>query len=418
MTHILIAYKQFPAPSVGHAGGESLFHMMAALHRRGHTLTLVSRIADEERALLPEVEAICRRVVTVRHHRSRPGPRPWAVATSYLQLRRAIRDTVAAERPDFVHVETTQTALVAAGLPLPPSSYRTQDVNWFLVDQQLPWLSGLRRATALVKRAAMRRLEPWIAGHYDVLIAISEGDRRLLADTWDRDLLLVPLTPLQADAALRRDVPPGRLPAAPPLVDRPTADAAPAQAAGDCPTVLFVGAMARDHNQDGIRWFLDQVWSHIVAVVPDASLRIVGGSPPAWLLSRADGERVVVTGFVADLVAEYRAADVFVSPLLVAGGLLQKVLDAMALGLPVVATSVCNHGVSAAPGQHLVTADESEAFADAVVTLLRDPEARDRIAAAARSYIAATYDFDAAVDLWSGTISALCVPVPSAYGIG
>ena len=126
MAHILIAYKQFPAPSVGHAGGESLFWMMEALHRRGHELTLVSRIMDEERVHLPAVQAICRRIYLVPHHRSRSGPRALAVAQSYLDLRSKIKEVIAVERLDFVHVETTQTALAAAGLRLPPSSYRTQ----------------------------------------------------------------------------------------------------------------------------------------------------------------------------------------------------------------------------------------------------------------------------------------------------
>jgi len=408
MAHILIAYKQFPAPSAGHAGGESLFWMMAALHRRGHTLTLVSRIADEEREMLPEVEAICRKVVTVRHHRSRPGPRPWAVMVSYLELRRAMKTTVVSEQPDFIHVETTQTALIAAGLPLPPSSYRTQDVNWFLVDQQLPRLRGLHRAIALAKRAVMRWIEPWIARHYDVLIAISEGDRRLLAESWDRELLLVPLTPLddgratevlleaapvaEADVEARQD---GRFGAA-----------ASPPAAEDGPTVLFVGAMGRDHNQAGVAWFLDAVWSRIADGAPDARFCIVGGNPPDWLRTRVGSDHVVVTGFVDDLAAWYRSADVFVSPLLVAGGMLQKVLDAMALGVPVVATSVCNHGVAAVPGKHLIVADAPETFADAVISLLSDAQARTRLAAAARVYIADTYDFESAMDTWSDVIHA------------
>jgi len=381
MAHILIAYKQFPAPSVGHAGGESLFWMMEALHRRGHELTLVSRIMDEERVHLPAVEAICRRIYLVPHHRSRSGPRGLAIALSYLDLRRKIKEVVAIEQPDFVHVETTQTALAAAGLRLPPSSYRTQDVNWFLIDQSLPRLRGAERAIAYLKRAFFRWLEPWISRHYDLMLAISEGDRRLLAETCDDDhLLLVPLVPAVRPEATTV-----------PAVDGET-------------NVLFVGAMSRDHNRTGVVWFLDGVWEHIAAAVPEARLYIVGGHPPESLTSRADGEHVIVTGFVDDLGAWYRSASVFVSPLLVAGGLLQKVMDAMAMGVPVVATSVCNHGVGATPGVHLITADEPEAFAEAVIALLEDSQARLRLGGAAQAFVSAHYDLEPAVDDWSAAI--------------
>ena len=201
MAHILIAYKQFPAPSVGHAGGESLYRLMEALHRRGHRLTLVARIADDERKHLPIVEAICDTVYTVVHHRSRRGSRLLAFLRSYLELRSAMRSAIRSERPDFVHVETTQTAVTALGLRRPPASYRTQDINWFLLDQRLRRTTGIRRITYSASRGLLRRLEPWVCRRYDLMLAISEGDRRLLALECDPErLLMVPLTPASVPA--------------------------------------------------------------------------------------------------------------------------------------------------------------------------------------------------------------------------
>lgn len=384
MAHLLIAYKQFPAPSVGHAGGESLFRLMDALHRRGHRLTLVARIADEERELLPAVAAICRKVVTVPHHTSMTGPRPLALARSYLAFRAAVRRTVRAEKPDLVHVETTQTAVVALGLPLPATSYRTQDVNWFLAEQRMARMHGLRRLPARLKVWWMRRFETFVCRRYDLMLAISESDRRLLAEVCDADrLLMVPLTP-----ALRPD------------------DAvAPAVAGG--PNLLFVGAMSRDHNLAGVTWFLDEVWSRISKAAPEARFYVVGGGPPEALRARADGEHVIVTGFVDDLTAWYKAATLFVSPLLVAGGLLQKIMDAMRMGVPVVATSVCNHGVGAVPGRDLVTADTAPAFAEAVIDLLSDPATRRQIGAAGQAYVVEHYSLDAAVDRWEAAMMGL-----------
>jgi len=384
MARILFIYKQFPAPGVGHAGGESLFKLMEALYRRGHGLSLVARMLDEERPLLPHVEAICERVDTVPHHRSLPGPRPLAVLRSYMALRRATRRALHDLRPDLVHIETTQTALALLGVQLPKSSFRTQDVNWFLQQQRAAHTRGLRQLWAKATGALYRRLEPALWRRYDLLLAISEGDKALLAAAGGtQPLLLLPLTPAVS----------------------PEPPTPPAVLAGL--NLLFVGAMGRDHNRDGVTWFLDHVWPLIRTAVPAARFYVVGGSPTAELQTRADGEHCFVTGFVADLAPWYRAAAVFVSPLLVAGGLLQKVMDAMAFGVPVVATSVCNHGLGATSGEHLVIADTPEAFAAAVIALLLDPEACARIGAAGQRFIHENYDVETSIACWEAALLQL-----------
>ena len=382
MARILFVYKQFPAPSVGHAGGESLFRLMEALHRRGHRLTLVARILDEEHALRPHVEAICEHIYTVPHHRSLPGWRPLALVRSYIALRRAAKNALREWHPDLVHIETTQTAIILLGLRLPPSSFRTQDVNWFMWQQKAAHAHGLKRLWAQAIAAGFRLFEPALCRRHDLILAISEGDKALLAPVCgDRPLRLLPLAPaVPSNPNAPPAIPPGP------------------------PTLLFVGAMDRAHNIMGVTWFLDHVWLLIRADIPEARFYVVGGSPTPEIQARADGEHCFVTGFVDDLASWYRAADVFVSPLLVAGGLLQKVMDAMALGVPVVATSVSNHGIGATPGEHLVTADTPEAFAAAVIALLRDPAARVRIGAAGQRFIQEHYDAAASIAHWEAAL--------------
>ncbi len=393
MAYILFIYKQFPAPAVGHAGGESLFGLMVALHRRGHRLALVARMREEERALLPAVAAICERVITVPHHRSLPGWRSLALARSYLGLRRAAKKALRELRPDLVHIETTQTAIVLLGLRLPPSSFRTQDVNWFMWQQKAAHARGLRRLLAQAMVAAFRVFEPALCRRHDLILAISAGDRALLAPVCGRrPLLLLPLAPATSTS-----------PDAPPAVPSGSSTALTASP----PMLLFVGAMDRAHNLAGVTWFLDHVWPRIREAMPDVRFYIVGGRPPAELQARADGASCFVTGFVDDLAPWYRAATVFVSPLLVAGGLLQKVMDAMAFGVPVVATSVCNHGLGATPGEHLLTADTAEAFAAAVLTLLRDPEARGHLGSAGQRFIQTHYDSEAAIAQWEAALTGL-----------
>ena len=387
MAHILFAYKQFPAPSIGHAGGESLYHLMEALQRRGHRVSLVARLREDERPALSVTAALCTHLITVPHHRSLPGTRPWAMAVSYVRFRRAVARAIREWHPDLLHIETTQTAAVLAGLRLPPSSYRPQDLNWLLMEQQALRSTGLARRRYRMLSRLLKWGETALARRHPVLLAISEGDRGLLAAASQLAPLLLPLAP-GVTSVLQPSVPAGP------------------------PTLLFVGAMSRDHNVTGVLWFLDQVWPRILAELPDARFVIVGKDPPPELRARADGARVEVTGFVEDLAPWYSAATAVVVPLLVAGGLLQKMLDAMAMGLPVLATSVCNHGIGASAGEHLLLADTPEVFAARAVDLLRDAELRRRLGAAGRAFVLQRFDFEAAVDRWEQALLALQPAAP------
>ncbi len=377
MAQILVAYKQFPAPSVGHAGGQSVFRLLEALGARGHRLTLVARATDEEHARLPEVEPLCDHVYTTPHHTSLPGPRPWALARSYAALRRTTQRALDETRPDVLHVEFAQTAVALTGVRYPRTSFRAHDVNWFMMAQQAEQQAGVAKARSQLLERFFYRTEPWLYRHFDLIAAISEGDRRLLAPRCaPQPVYLLPLSPnLRSDENVEPAAVPG-------------------------PNVLFVGAMWRDYNIQAVQWFLDHVWPQVQRAVPTATFYVVGSRPAPEIQARHDGDRVIVTGFVDELAPWYAAAAVFVSPMLVAGGLLQKVVDALAMGVPVVATSASNHGLCAKPGEHLEIADEAGAFADATITLLQDNVVREARAAAGQRFVRQHYDPEETVARW------------------
>ncbi|OQA13918.1 MAG: Glycosyl transferases group 1 [Chloroflexi bacterium ADurb.Bin360] len=381
MAHILIAYKQFPALGVGHAGGESVYRLIEALHGRGHRLTLVVRIQETERQFLPALEALCEQVVTVPHHRSLPGPRPLALLRSYLALRRATQRTLHEASPDFFHVEFAQTGAVVLGLRGVPTSIRAHDVNWFLMEQQAAQQAGTARVRSRALRALFLVLEPWLYRQFDLVAAISEGDRRLLVERRaSKSVLLLPLAPAFNPAG--------------------AGEAAAVRGAN----VLFVGAMSRAYNIQAVLWFLDTIWTSVVQAVPEARFYVVGSNPSEAVLARHDGQHVFVTGFVPDLAPWYQAANVVVAPLQVAGGLLQKVVDAMGMGIPVIATTVSNHGLGATPGEHLWVADAPGPFADAVIRVLRHPEEGARLGQAGRRFVVSHYDPEIVIPQWEAAL--------------
>ena len=127
--------------------------------------------------------------------------------------------------------------------------------------------------------------------------------------------------------------------------------------------------------------------------VPDVQLCIVGMDPTPAVRRLADQERVVVTGRVDDVRPYFDSAAVAVAPLRVARGLQNKVLEAMAMRVPVVASTAAFEGISAVADRDLLVAAGPKAFSRAVVTLLRDPAARERYAAAGRTCVQTNHNW-------------------------
>jgi glycosyltransferase involved in cell wall biosynthesis len=163
--------------------------------------------------------------------------------------------------------------------------------------------------------------------------------------------------------------------------------------------VLFVGAMGRARNQAAARWLVSEVWPAVRAACPQATLRIVGASPPAAVQAWAQIPGVTVTGWVEDLRAEYGRARVVVAPQQGEAGALNKVIDGLAAGRPVVATPVANGGVGA-PAEAIAVAETAPAFAAATIRLLEDDAAWRAQAEAARAFALVTFD-------WEGAATAL-----------
>jgi sugar transferase (PEP-CTERM/EpsH1 system associated) len=159
---------------------------------------------------------------------------------------------------------------------------------------------------------------------------------------------------------------------------------APAHEAYEPDAISFVGRMDYYPNQKCMLDFCARVLPLIRARRPATTLRIVGAdpSPEIWKLAQLPG--VTVTGSVPDVRPYVRRTAVMVAPLNIARGTQNKILEAMAMGVPVMTTPAAAGGVDAVPGEHLVVARTPEEQASAVVRILECPEDRRRIGAAGR----------------------------------
>lgn len=172
--------------------------------------------------------------------------------------------------------------------------------------------------------------------------------------------------------------------------------------------VVFCGSMDWMANQEGVSFFMDKVWDKVIDRVPDARMTIVGRAPPDCLVQEAVRRKLnwQFTGFVDDVRPHMQGAAVSVIPLNVGGGTRLKAYEAMAMGSPIVSTSIGMEGLPVKPGQHYWRADDPAGFASAVVSLLNDVETRNRMAKDARafveqnvSYVVAARAFEEACEL-------------------
>ncbi|MBI2571333.1 MAG: glycosyltransferase [Candidatus Schekmanbacteria bacterium] len=162
--------------------------------------------------------------------------------------------------------------------------------------------------------------------------------------------------------------------------------------------LLFVGNLGYFPNVDGIVWFARNVLPLIRRRVPQTKLTIVGARPaaPVRRLPRQD-PGIRLHPFVPDVRPFLARCAVSVAPIRAGSGQLFKVLEAMAAGTPIVATSVASSGVAAEHGRHLLVADSAEDFAEQVSRLLLDPSAAERMALAARLLVEERYSWERSV---------------------
>jgi len=153
---------------------------------------------------------------------------------------------------------------------------------------------------------------------------------------------------------------------------------------GKSAVLVFLGRMDYFPNIDGTLYFARSIFPLIRQSIPDVEFRIVGSNPSRAIRSLAKIPGISVTGHVPDVRPYLMDAAVAVAPLRIARGTQNKILQFLAMGVPVVATPEAAKGVGAQPGQHFLVAEGPEAFARQVVRLLEDTRLRETLGSAGR----------------------------------
>jgi len=261
----------------------------------------------------------------------------------------------------------TPYAELSPDLPKVIIRHKVDYAHYKEVAMARPW--GLEKVLDLIEATKLRRYGRAKMPLYQAYLACSEQDAALIR----RDAPDIPALVIPNGADLRTFVPSG----APKPRD---------------PILLYVGSMHYYPNIDAVQFFFDKVHRSIRRAVPNVRVQIVGHAPPPEIqqLDRLPG--VDVTGTVPDVWPYYDQATVFIIPLRLGGGTRLKIVEAMAMGLPVVSTTIGAEGLDVHPGEDILIADDAASFTQSVLQLLSDPDLRAHIAEGGR-VLAQRYDW-------------------------
>lgn len=152
-------------------------------------------------------------------------------------------------------------------------------------------------------------------------------------------------------------------------------------------TAVFTGVMDYEPNIDGICWFAETCWPTLREAFPDAQLLIVGSKPTAKVLALGEADGITVTGRVETTPPYFDQSAVAIAPLRLARGVQNKVLEAMSMGLPTVASPQASQGLGDVPGNSLVVAEGAAPTIQAVTKWFADPEQARRDGQAAADWV-------------------------------
>lgn len=361
-----------------------------------HELSLLSfHRPGKQIALSSPLSSVCKRILTVPQPKRPPHQRLWGILSTRkpdMALRLAsstfdqrLREWLAESSFDVVQIEGIELAPYLETVKSAPQEALTvfDDHNCEYLLQQRTFLTDLyspvrwpEAAYSFIQWQRLRRYEAEVCRRADEVLAVSQPDAEAL---------------MKLDPELKVAVIPNGI---------DTQAYRPATGAGETATgntLVFTGTMDFRPNVDAVLWFARQVLPRIQTRVPDVRFLVVGQRPHRRLDPLRRNPAITLTGWVEDVRPYFAKATVYVAPLRMGGGTRLKILEAMAMGKPIVATSLGAEGYPVRDGRELILADTPAAFAEGVIVLLRDEARRATLRQTARTFVEGRYDWKAIV---------------------
>lgn len=396
--HILFLSQLLPFPPDTGAKVRS-YHTLRYLAQHHRVTLLAFTRPDDPPQAIEKLKGICEDVHTVPLRRSRLHDIQMLVASlvsgkSFViqrdfvpDMARKVNQLMADDRVDAVHADQlwmAQYALRANSRDGRPQLVLDEHNACYHIFQRLADGEGnpLKRALYRREGLALKKYEAWACAQFDHVVTVTTEDQSDLSS----------LVACQQAVRLSQN-----FAVIPICVD--TQDEQPVRPALGSVNVVHLGTMFYLPNIQGVLWFTREVWPHVLARIPRATLTIAGKNPPPEILAISNAA-IQVTGYVTDPRPYLEQAGVFVVPLLAGGGMRVKIIDAWRWGMPIVSTSIGVEGIDYRDGENILIADGAEAFAEAVVRVLCEPELAQRLRKNGRSWVEHCYDWRQVYPAW------------------
>lgn len=379
---ILMLTPYLPYPL--HSGGQIRTYNLLKKLAKDHEVTLYALIKDwSEQAGLEHLTPLCHSIrlfkrsqspFTVRNiFRTAVSSFPFLVMRNHVPgMKKAIKDELSSSTYDLIHAETFYM------MPHIPET----TVPTLLVEQTIEYLgyeSYAKKASLLLRpflSIDIRKLKLWEKhywNHCDQLVVMSQEDKAFVSKHINQN---IPISVVEngVDSEWFAEV---------------------ERHESEKPTVLFVGTFRWLPNLEAVRLLVKSIWPLVKKSVPDAQLTIVGAAPTSEVLSFADDEpSITVKGNIPDIRDAFASAHILAAPVWSGKGTRYKVLEALAAGTPVVATSTAVEGLAIRDGKEAIVVDDAEKFAQAIINLLHSKAKRDELRQAGRNFVKDQFDWD------------------------
>lgn len=401
---ILFACKEFPHAKV--IGGPIIIYNRLKYFSKNHLVSLAAFFRAGEEKHISSVKPFCHdlKLVPMPAKRS-PLKATWDFFTSPIphyflrthgskEMAETIAEMVQKDRYDFVISEYSVMGQFIYKNPLLPPVRRIVSVHecYYLARLKAFRHSslGLNKLREAINLKGLKKYEFDMYKQADKVLTLTHQDKKKLLDIFPKlDIAVVPhgvdIEDFSFSERKRRER-----------------------------SIVFVGNYLHYPNVDAVLYFCQEIWPWIKSQHPEIKFYVVGQGPPPEIQSLSKDDTVIVTGLVDDVRPYLKKGRVFVCPVRLGGGFRGKILEAMAVGTPVVSSPLGAEGVPAVQRQNIIEADNPEEFARGIIDLMNDDKLFERIRKNARKLVEEKFAWEKGVEIMEGVLEKMMEKNPSA----
>jgi glycosyltransferase involved in cell wall biosynthesis len=399
---ILLTCKEFPHSKV--IGGPIIIYNRLKHLSKNHLVSLAAFSKDGDEKYISSVEGFYHdlKLIPLPPKRSplkttkdfffSPVPHYFLRVHDSPEMSRTIVEMVAKDRYDFVIGEYSVMGQFIHRNPLLPPVRRIISVHECYYLARLKdfrfhkW--GRKKLKELINLKGLKAYEFDMYAQADKVLTLTpQGKDELLAIRPDLDIAIVPHG-VDVDHFSFSDPDEGE------------------------PRIVFVGNYLHYPNVDAVLYFHQEMWPKVKAHCPGLKFVIVGHGPPLEIQNLAQDDSITVTGRVDDVTPYIRKGQIFICPVRLGGGFRGKILEAMAVGRPIVSTSLGAEGIPSQSGTNIMIADTPEDFAASIEKLLKDRDLYERIRRAGRQLTEEKYAWAKGVEVLEGILEGMMKTPP------